>query len=159
VKEIAERIEAQHNRMSLDIRMQVRQQKEMRPFGEGHLEKSFDEVSDWLKSQAARGADRLQMRLGRCGRRRPPADLLAAVLDRRRGAGAKVKVKPDQHGGQASPLVRGGDRRRRLGCPVCFSPRRGTAALIVPRPPPARKSAEIKQVIKSRRAGPGLMAT
>src|SRR3989442_244807 len=54
-KEIAERIETQHNRMIVDIRKGRYDSGKVRPFGEGIISsKSFDEVVlDWLRSQAA----------------------------------------------------------------------------------------------------------
>src|SRR5881628_1965403 len=54
-KEIAERIEAQHNRMILDIREGKYDSKQPRPFGEGIISsRSFDEVVlEYLASQAA----------------------------------------------------------------------------------------------------------
>src|SRR3990172_3969552 len=62
-KEIAERIESQHNRMILDIREGRYDSKKVRPFGEGIISsKSFDEVVlDYLKSQAAAECISLQM--------------------------------------------------------------------------------------------------
>src|SRR2546428_519803 len=62
-KEIGERIEAQHNRMILDIREGKYASKQIRPFGEGIISsKSFDEVVlDWLKSQTATERIALQM--------------------------------------------------------------------------------------------------
>src|SRR2546428_1064209 len=62
-KEIGERIEAQHNRMILDIREGKHASKQIRPFGEGVISsKSFDEVVlDWLKSQTATARSALQM--------------------------------------------------------------------------------------------------
>ena len=62
-KEIAERIETQHNRMILDIREGKYDSKQIRPFGEGIIShKSFDEVvMDWLLSQAA--TERIALRM------------------------------------------------------------------------------------------------
>src|SRR6266705_5318232 len=54
-KEIAERIESQHNRMILDIKEGKYEEKQPRPFGEGIISnKSFDEVVlEWLAAQAS----------------------------------------------------------------------------------------------------------
>src|SRR2546426_7953516 len=62
-REIAERIETQHNRMILDIREGKYDSKQIRPFGEGIIShKSFDEVvMDWLRSQAA--TERIALRM------------------------------------------------------------------------------------------------
>src|SRR5439155_18577959 len=62
-KEIAERIETQHNRMILDVREGRYAGGKIRPFGEGIISgKSFDEVVlDWLRAQAATERISLQM--------------------------------------------------------------------------------------------------
>src|SRR2546428_5370455 len=62
-KEIAERIETQHNRMIVDVRKGRYDGGRVRPFGEGIISgKSFDEVVlEWLRSQTATERINLQM--------------------------------------------------------------------------------------------------
>src|SRR6266850_4950664 len=97
-KEIAERIETQHNRMILDIRDGKYDSKKSRPFGEGIISsKSFDEVVlDYLRAQAAGDGVSLQMTgsdgfiEGETAR----LDLLVSHATTGKGlAGAKVKVR------------------------------------------------------------------
>src|SRR6266508_4685712 len=97
-KEVAERIETQHNRMILDVREGKYDSKEIRPFGEGIISnKSFDEVVvEWLKSQTAVERIALQM-VGSDGfveGATARLDLLVSHPSTGKGvAGAKVKVK------------------------------------------------------------------
>src|SRR5258706_12962334 len=62
-KDIAERIETQHNRMILEIRDGKYGTRQIRVFGEGIISnRSFDEVVlDWLRSQTA--TDRRSLRM------------------------------------------------------------------------------------------------
>jgi len=97
-KEIAERIESQHNRMIVDIRGGRYDGGRVRPFGEGVISsKSFDEVVlEWLRSQGETERINLQM-VGSDGfveGGTARLDLLVSRSSTGEGiAGAKVKVK------------------------------------------------------------------
>ena len=153
-KEIGERIEAQHNRMILDIREGKYASKQIRPFGEGIISsKSFDEVVlDWLKSQTATERIALQM-IGSDGfveGGTARLDLLVSRPSTGQGvAGAKVKVKLISTVAKPRTLVEGATDdagQVSLSCPLPLL-EEGTAALIV-QASSGKESAEIKQLIK-----------
>jgi hypothetical protein len=153
-KEIAERIETQHNRMILDIRDGRYDSKKSRPFGEGIISsKSFDEVViDYLRSQAAGDGISLQMTgsdgfiEGETAR----LDLLVSHATTGKGlAGAKVKVRLISTVDKPRTLVEGktGDAGEiSLNCALPLL-EEGTAALII-QASAGKESAEIKQLIK-----------
>ena len=153
-KEIGERIEAQHNRMILDIREGKYHSKQIRPFGEGIISnKSFDEVVlDWLKSQTATERIALQM-IGSDGFVEGGTARLELFVSRpstsQGVAGAKVKVKLISTVAKPRTLVEGATDEAgqvSLSCPLPLL-EEGTAALIV-QASSGKESAEIKQVIK-----------
>lgn len=153
-KEIAERIESQHNRMILDIREGRYDSKKVRPFGEGIISsKSFDEVVlDYLKSQAATECISLQM-VGSDGfveGETAHLNLLVSHASSGRGlAGAKVRVKLISTVDKPRTLVEGltGDTGKvSLTCALPLL-EEGTAALII-QASMGKESAEIKQLIK-----------
>ncbi|OLD67298.1 MAG: hypothetical protein AUI52_01040 [Acidobacteria bacterium 13_1_40CM_2_68_10] len=153
-KEIGERIEAQHNRMILDIREGKYHSKQIRPFGEGIISnKSFDEVVlDWLKSQTATERIALQM-IGSDGFVEGGTARLELFVSRpstsQGVAGAKVKVKLISTVAKPRTLVEGTTDeagRVTLSCPLPLL-EEGTAALIV-QASSGKESAEIKQLIK-----------
>lgn len=153
-KEIAERIESQHNRMILDIREGRYDSKKVRPFGEGIISsKSFDEVVlDYLKSQAATECISLQM-VGSDGfveGETARLNLLVSHASSGRGlAGAKVRVKLISTVDKPRTLVEGltGDTGKvSLTCALPLL-EEGTAALII-QASMGKESAEIKQLIK-----------
>src|SRR5215510_940331 len=97
-KDIAERIEAQHNRMILDVREGKYDAKQIRPFGEGIISnKSFDEVVvEWLKSQTE--VERIALKMvgsdGFVEGSTARLDLFVSRPSTGQGvAGAKVKVR------------------------------------------------------------------
>lgn len=153
-KDIAERIETQHNRMILDIREGKYDARQIRPFGEGIISnKSFDEVVlDWLKSQAATERIGLQMTgsdgfvEGETAR----LDLLVSRASSGQGvAGAKIKVKLISTVGKPKVIVEGATDdtgQASLSCPLPLL-KEGTAALIV-QASSGKESAEIKQMIR-----------
>jgi hypothetical protein len=153
-KEVAERIETQHNRMILDIREGKYDSKQIRPFGEGIISnKSFDEVVvEWLTSQAAVERIALQM-VGSDGfveGGTARLDLLVSRPSTGEGvAGAKVKVKLISTVAKPRTLVEGATDdagQVSLSCPLPLL-EEGTAALIV-QASSGKESAEIKQLIK-----------
>jgi len=153
-KEIAGRIESQHNRMILDIREGRYDSKKVRPFGEGIISsKSFDEVVlDYLKSQAAAECISLQM-VGSDGfveGETARLDLLVSHASSGQGlAGAKVKVRLISTVDKPRTLVEGqtGDTGKvSLTCALPLL-EEGTAALII-QASMGKESAEIKQLIK-----------
>jgi hypothetical protein len=153
-KEVAERIETQHNRMILDVREGKYDSKEIRPFGEGIISnKSFDEVVvEWLKSQTAVERIALQM-VGSDGfveGAMARLDLLVSRPSTGKGvAGAKVKVRLISTVAKPRTLVEGAtddDGQVSLSCPLPVLDE-GTAALIV-QASSGKESAEIKQLIK-----------
>ena len=162
-KEIAERIETQHNRSILDIREGKYDSKQPRPFGEGIISsKGFDEVVlEWLKSQA--GEERIALRMiGSDGFVEGEAARLELQVDNpatgRAVAGAKVKVKLISTVDKPKTLVEGttdGAGKVTLACPLPLL-EEGSAALII-QASLGRESAEIKQVIKkpARKAAGG----
>ena len=152
--EIAERIEAQHNRMILDIREGKYDSKEIRPFGEGIISnKSFDEVVvDWLRSQVATERIALQM-VGADGfveGETAHLELLVSRASTGQGvAGAKVKVRHISTVAKPKTLVEGSTDDVGQVSLSCRLPvlEEGSAALII-QASSGKESAEIKQVIK-----------
>lgn len=153
-KEIAGRIEAQHNRMILDIREGKYDSRNIRPFGEGIISnKSFDEVVvEWLRSQAATERIALQM-IGADGFVEGGTvrlDLLVSRAASGQGvAGARVKVKLISTVDKPKTLVEGATDDAGQVSLSCALPalEEGTAALII-QASSGRESAEIKQLIK-----------
>ncbi|HKB06855.1 MAG TPA: hypothetical protein VKF61_01100 [Candidatus Polarisedimenticolia bacterium] len=160
-KEIAERIETQHNRMILDVREGKYDSKQIRPFGEGIISsKSFDEVVvEWLKSQTA--VERIILKMvgsdGFVEGSTARLDLLVSRPSNGQGvAGAKVKVKLISTVAKPRTLVEGTTDdagQVSLSCPLPVLDE-GSAALIV-QASSGKESAEIKQMIKkpARKAG------
>ncbi|MBI1949930.1 MAG: hypothetical protein HYS34_01025 [Acidobacteria bacterium] len=153
-KEIAERIESQHNRMILDVREGRYDSKKIRPFGEGIISsRSFDEVVlDYLQSQAAADSISLQM-VGSDGfveGETARLDLLVSQASTGRGLdGAKVRVRLISTVDKPRTLVEGqtGDTGKvSLTFPLPLL-EEGTAALII-QATIGKESAEIKQLIK-----------
>src|SRR6266705_6376356 len=109
-RDIAERIETQHNRMILDIREGKYDSRQIRPFGEGIIShKSFDEVvMDWLRSQAA--TERIALRMsGSDGFIEGETARLELFVGRsstgQGGAGAKVRAKLNSTADKPKTLV------------------------------------------------------
>src|SRR6267378_8275401 len=153
-KEIAGRIETQHNRMILDIREGKYDSRQIRPFGEGIIShKSFDEVVvDWLRSQAA--SERLAMRMegsdGFVEGETARLDLFVGRASSGQGVpGAKVRVKLISTVDKPKTLVEGETDDAGQASLSCSLPllREGTSALII-QASSGKESAEIKQVIK-----------
>jgi len=153
-KEIAGRIETQHNRMILDIREGKYDSRQIRPFGEGIIShKSFDEVVvDWLRSQAA--SERLAMRMegsdGFVEGETARLDLFVGRASSGQGVpGAKVRVKLISTVDKPKTLVEGETDDAGQVYLSCSLPllREGTSALII-QASSGKESAEIKQVIK-----------
>jgi len=153
-KVIAERIEAQHNRMILDIKEGLYSKKQVRPFGEGIISsKSLDEVVlEWLAAQAA-GAKIALQRVGASGLvegETAKLDLLVSRPTNGEGlAGAHVKVKLISTVAKPKVVAEGetdGDGVVHLTCklPVLQD---GTVALII-QTNAGKETAEIKQLIK-----------
>jgi hypothetical protein len=162
-KDIAERIEAQHNRMILDVREGKYDGKQIRPFGEGIISnKSFDEVVlDWLKSEMA--TERIVLQLvgsdGFVEGGKARLDLFVSRPSTGQGvAGAKVKVKLISTVAKPRTLVEGATDEAGQVSLSCALPllEEGTAALIV-QASSGKESAEIKQLIKkpARKAAGG----
>ena len=153
-KEIAERIETQHNRMILDVREGKYDSKQIRPFGEGIISnKSFDEVVvEWLRSQTE--VERITLKMvgsdGFVEGSTARLDLLVSRPTTGQGvAGAKVKVKLISTVAKPRTLVEGTTDdagQVSLSCPLPVLDE-GTAALIV-QASSGKESAEIKQMIK-----------
>jgi len=153
-KEIAERIESQHNRMILDIKEGKYEEKQPRPFGEGIISnKSFDEVVvEWLASQASGDRISLQM-VGSDGFVEGETARLELLVSRSVGGaaivGAGVKLKFISTVGRPRTLLEGktdADGLVSFACPLPVLDE-GTAALIVQATHGA-ETAEIKQIIK-----------
>ncbi len=153
-KEVAERIESQHNRMILDIKEGKYEDKAPRPFGEGIISnRSFDEVVlEWLASQASGDRIALQM-VGSDGFVEGETARLDLLVSRAAGgagiAGAKVKVKFISTVGKPRVLVDAAtdaDGLVSLSCPLPVL-EEGTGALIV-QATAGKETAEIKQIIK-----------
>ncbi|HEX9427665.1 MAG TPA: hypothetical protein VGA64_07740 [Candidatus Polarisedimenticolia bacterium] len=153
-KEIADRIESQHNQMILDIKEGKYEDKKPRPFGEGIISnKSFDEVVlDWLASQAS--PDRIALSLvGSDGFVEGETARLELLVCRASGGegigGAKVKVKFISTVGKPKVLAEGEtdeDGLVKLACPLPVL-KEGTGALII-QSIAGKETAEIKQLIK-----------
>lgn len=153
-KDIAERIETQHNRMILDVREGKYDSKQVRPFGEGIISnKSFDEVVlEWLRSQTE--VERITLKMvgsdGFVEGSTARLDLLVSRPATGQGvAGAKVKVKLISTVAKPRTLVEGATDEAgqvSLSCPLPVLDE-GTAALIV-QASSGKESAEIKQLIK-----------
>jgi hypothetical protein len=153
-KQIAERIEAQHNRMILDIKEGKYENKQHRPFGEGIISsKSFDEVVlAYLNSQA--GEDRIMLRIEDADRfvEGSTSNVELGVSRSSEGqaiAGANVKVKLISTVDKPKTLFEGTtDEGGRAGFSVALPIlTEGTCALIIQ----ARsegETAEVKQLIK-----------
>lgn len=153
-KVIAERIEAQHNRMILDIKEGQYSKKQVRPLGEGIISsKSLDEVIlDWLASQAAGARIALQM-VGAAGLvegETAKLDLLVSRPTNGEGlAGARVKIKLISTVEKPKIVAEGetdGEGLVSLSCPLPTL-EEGTAALII-QTSAGKETAEIKQLIK-----------
>ncbi|MFQ5876755.1 MAG: hypothetical protein ACE5JH_03540 [Acidobacteriota bacterium] len=153
---IAERIEAQHNRMILDIKEGKYDDTRRRPFGEGIISgKGFEEVVlDYLRSQTA--ADRISLSMAEGGAfvegETASLDLqVTRVASGEAVAGARVRVKlistvdrpRTAHEGKTD-----GDGRVRcsISLPVLDE---GTAALII-QATAGSETAEIKQLIRKQ---------
>ncbi|OLE66579.1 MAG: hypothetical protein AUG09_06700 [Acidobacteria bacterium 13_1_20CM_2_68_7] len=153
-KEIAERIESQHNRMIVDIRGGRYDGGRVRPFGEGVISsKSFDEVVlEWLRSQGETERINLQM-VGSDGfveGGTARLDLLVSRSSTGEGiAGAKVKVKLISTVDKPRTLVEGKTDSSGEVSLSCALPllEEGTAALII-QASIGKESGEIKQLIK-----------
>jgi len=153
-KDIAERIETQHNRMILDVREGRYTGGPIRPFGEGIISsKSFDEVVlDWLRSQAATERIGLQM-IGSDGFVEGGTAHLSLLVSRTstgKGlAGAKVKVRLISTVDKPRTLVEGKTDDEGKVALTCELPllEEGTAALII-QASIGKESGEIKQLIK-----------
>src|SRR5947209_337247 len=153
-KEIAERIETQHNRMIVDVRKGRYDGGKVRPFGEGIISsKSFDEVVlEWLRSQAATERINLQM-IGSDGfveGGTARLDLLVSRVATGEGiAGAKVKVRLISTVDKPRTLVEGKTDEDGQVSLTCALPllEEGTAALII-QASIGKESGEIKQLIK-----------
>jgi hypothetical protein len=154
-KQIAERIESQHNRMILDIKDgKYSAKKAPRPFGEGIISsKSFDEVVlEYLAGQMA--AERISLQvMGGDGFVEGETARLDLMVSRWSGGagvpGAKVKVKLISTVAKPKVLVEGktdGEGLVTLSCPLPVL-EEGTAALIV-QATAGKDTAEIKQLIR-----------
>jgi len=152
-KEIAKRIESQHNRMILDVREGKYDGKPHLPFGEGIISnKSFDEVVlDYLASQAT---DRIALQMigsdGFVEGQTVRMDLLVCrAADGEGLAGARVKVKFISTVAKPRILAEGetnGTGQLSLSCPLPIIDE-GTGALII-QTTSGKETAEIKQLIK-----------
>jgi hypothetical protein len=160
-KEVAQRIESQHNRMILDIKEGMYEERAPRPFGEGIISnKSFDEVVlEWLSAQSPGERILLQM-IGSEGFVEGDTARLDLLVSRAEGGkgveAAKVKVKFISTIGKPKVLVEGATDAEgliSLSCPLPVL-QEGTAALIV-QASTGKETAEIKQLIKKpvRKAG------
>ncbi len=153
-KQIAERIESQHNRMILDIKEGKYEDKRPRPFGEGIISaKSFDEVVlEWLAAQASAERIALQM-VGSEGFVEGETARLDLLVSRTVGgegiAGARVKVRFISTVDKPKVLVEGVTGADGLVSLTSRLPilEEGTAALIV-QATAGQETAEIKQIIK-----------
>jgi hypothetical protein len=153
-KEIGERIEAQHNRMILDVKEGKYDDRQARPFGEGIISnRSFDEVVlEWLASQSSPEKISLQM-VGSDGfTEGQTANLELLVSRTASGEGvskAAVKVKFISTVGTPRVLVEGttdddGLVAFSLPMPAIAD---GTGALIL-QATAGQETAEIKQLIR-----------
>jgi hypothetical protein len=153
-KEIAERIESQHNRMIIDIKGGKYDAKRHRPFGEGIISnRSFDEVVlEYLRAQA--GVERIALQMvgsrGLVEGERAEIELLVTrAADGEGLAGARVKVKLISTVDKPRTLAEGdtdGAGRVTLACELPAFPE-GTAALII-QTSAGKDTAEIKQLVR-----------
>ena len=153
-KRIAERIEAQHNRMILDIKEGKYDNKRHRPFGEGIIsDKSFDEVVlEYLKSEA--NENRIIVRIdgpeGFIEGEAAGVDLEVTRASEGKGVpGAKIKVRLISTIDKPKTLFEGktdGEGRIRLdfNLPTVGD---GTSALII-QARAGKESAELKQLVR-----------
>jgi hypothetical protein len=153
-QEIAERIEAQHNRMILDIRDGRYDRKRHRPFGEGIISgKSFDEVVlEWLAGTTGKERITLQMvdSTGFVEGDEARMELLVSRANDGEGlAGAQVRVKMISTVGKPKTLAEGETDAEGLVRLSCRLPTLadGSGALII-QTTAGSETAEIKQVLK-----------
>jgi hypothetical protein len=159
---VAERIEAQHNRMIADVRAGRYDVKDRRPFGEGIISnKSFDEVVlEYLKSLAAGGRIGLEVAGGDnlAGGETATLDLVVSRVGSREGLpGAKVKVKLICSAGKPRVLAQGETGEEGRVSVTCDLPTvtEGRAALII-EATSGTESIEVKRsVAKSARKAAG----
>jgi len=155
-KAVAERIEAQHNRMILDIREGKYDNKRHRPFGEGIISgKSFDEVVvDYLASLTAEDRIGLQL-IGEAtfleGETAEFEVLVSRLSDGRGVGGARVKVNFISTVGKPKMLLMGETAENGLLSLSCALPvlGEGTGALIM-QATAGDETAEIKQLIRKQ---------
>lgn len=152
--EVADRIEAQHNQMILDIRDGKYDRKTNRPFGEGIItSRSFDEVVlEYLTSQSSPDRITLQM-VGASGfveGEKARMDLLVCrAADGEGLAAARVKVKLISTVDKPRTLAEGetdANGQVTLSCDLPLL-EEGTAALII-QTSAGKETAEIKQLVK-----------
>jgi hypothetical protein len=153
-KEIAERIEAQHNRMILDIKGGKYSNKRNRPFGEGIISsKSFDEVVlEYLAAEAAAGRLALQMVRSSGFVEGETAEmelLVSRAADGQGVPGARIKVKLITTVQKPRILAEGATDDNGVAGMTCPLPalQEGTAALII-QATAGKETAEIKQLIR-----------
>jgi len=162
-KAVAERIEAQHNRMILDIKEGKYDNKRHRPFGEGIISgKSFDEVVlDYLATLTA--VDRIGLQLvGEAafleGETTEFEVLVSRLSDGRGVGGARVRVNFISTVGKPKTLLMGETTEEGLLNLSCTLPvlEEGTGALII-QATAGNETAEIKQLIRkpARKAAGG----
>ncbi len=159
-KQIAERIEGQHNRMILDIKEGKYDNKRHRPFGEGIISsKSFDEVVlEYLKSEA--NENRIILRIdgpdGFAEGEAAGVELGVTRASEGKGvSGAKIKVKLISTVDKPKTLFEGktdGEGRIRFEVDLP-SVGDGTSALII-QARAGKETAELKQLVRkvSRKA-------
>lgn len=153
-KEIAGRIESQHNRMILDIKEGRYDRKRHRPFGEGIISgKGFEEVVlEWLAGTT--GQDRITLQMvdstGFIEGEDVRMELLVSRARDGEGlAGASVRVKLISTIDRPKTLADGetdGDGMVRLSCRLPHL-EEGSGALII-QTTAGSETAEIKQVLK-----------
>ncbi len=153
-KQIAERIEAQHNRMILDIKEGKYDNKKHRPFGEGIISsKSFDQVVlDYLKSEA--NENRIVLRVEEAegiveGQTARVALEVSRASEKKGVAGAEIKVKLISTVEKPRTLYEGttdddGLIRFTVELPALEE---GTCALIM-QARAGRETAEVKQLVR-----------
>jgi hypothetical protein len=153
-KEIADRIETQHNRMILDIREGKYDRKINRPFGEGIItSRSFDEVVlEYLTSQSS--PDRITLQMAGSsgfieGEKARMNLLVCRAADGEGLAAARVKVRLISTVDKPRTLAEGETDASGKVSLTCDLPllQDGTAALIV-QTSAGKETAEIKQLIK-----------
>ncbi len=159
-KQIAERIEGQHNRMILDIKEGKYDNKRHRPFGEGIISsKSFDEVVlEYLKSES--NENRIILRIdgpdGFAEGETSGVELEVTRASEGKGvSGAKIKVKLISTVDKPKTLFEGktdGEGRIRFEVDLP-SVGDGTSALII-QARAGKETAELKQLVRkvSRKA-------